>query len=444
MKAAGERRAEPVGASPVAEEGVGGCRVFPVRVVLAGLGPAVCEEEEAAPSSGDMEQCVTVERELDKVLQKFSGYGQHCERSLEELIDYAGGLRREILQASDQDGELSGTLSLVLTQCCKRIKDTVQKLASDHKDIHSSVSRVGKAIDKNFDADISSVGIDGCWQADSQRILNEVMVEHFFRQGMLDVAEELCQEAGLSIDASQKEPFVELNRILEALKVRVLRPALEWAVSNREMLMAQNSSLEFKLHRLYFISLLMGGAANQTEALQYAKNFQPFALNHQKDIQVLMGSLVYLRQGIENSPYVHLLDANQWADICDIFTRDACALLGLSVESPLSVSFSAGCVALPALINIKAVIEQRQCTGVWNQKDELPIEVDLGKKCWYHSIFACPILRQQTTENNPPMKLVCGHIISRDALNKMFNGSKLKCPYCPMEQSPGDAKQIYF
>lgn len=52
------------------------------------------------------------------------------------------------------------------------------------------------------------------------------------------------------------------------------------------------------------------------------------------------------------------------------------------------------------------------------------IEVDLGKKCWYHSIFACPILRQQTTDNNPPMKLVCGHIISRDALNKMFNGSK--------------------
>lgn len=47
-----------------------------------------------------------------------------------------------------QDAELSGTLSLVLTQCCKRIKDTVQKLASDHKDIHSSVSRVGKAIDK--------------------------------------------------------------------------------------------------------------------------------------------------------------------------------------------------------------------------------------------------------------------------------------------------------
>ncbi|EPY82072.1 protein RMD5 A-like protein [Camelus ferus] len=252
-----------------------------------------------------------------------------------------------------QDAELSGTLSLVLTQCCKRIKDTVQKLASDHKDIHSSVSRVGKAIDKNFDSDISSVGIDGCWQADSQRLLNEVMVEHFFRQGMLDVAEELCQESGLSVDPSQKEPFVELNRILEALKVRVLRPALEWPVLG--------------IHKGELLEVPCGCRQDSPELV-----LQLGRINLVPDIQVLMGSLVYLRQGIENSPYVHLLDANQWADICDIFTRDACALLGLSVESPLSVSFSAGCVALPALINIKAVIEQRQCTGVWNQKDELP------------------------------------------------------------------------
>lgn len=47
------------------------------------------------------------------------------------------------------------------------------------------------------------MGIDGCWQADSQRILNEVMVEHFFRQGMLDVAEELCQvTADVDIEGS--------------------------------------------------------------------------------------------------------------------------------------------------------------------------------------------------------------------------------------------------
>ena len=40
-------------------------------------------------------------------------------------------------------------------------------------------------------------------------------------------------------------------------------------------------------------------------------------------------------------------------------------------------------------------MHQRQVSGVWCAKDELPIEIDLGPSCRYHSIFACPILRQQ-------------------------------------------------
>jgi len=39
-------------------------------------------------------------------------------------------------------------------------------------------------------------------------------------------------------------------------------------------------------------------------------------------------------------------------------------------------------------------------------------------------MFACPILRQQSTDSNPPVRLVCGHVISRDALQKLTSGSK--------------------
>ncbi|CAO2610240.1 E3 ubiquitin-protein transferase RMND5B [Lemmus lemmus] len=123
--------------------------------------------------------------------------------------------------------------------------------------------------------------------------------------------------------------------------------------------------------------------------------------------------------------------------------KEVSALLGRQQEEA-HTSFASGCVALPVLMNIKAVIEQRQCTGVWSHKDELPIEIELGMKCWYHSVFACPILRQQTSDSNPPIKLICGHVISRDALNKLINGGKLKCPYCPMEQNPADGKRIIF
>ena len=44
----------------------------------------------------------------------------------------------------------------------------------------------------------------------------------------------------------------------------------------------------------------------------------------------------------------------------------------------------------------------------------------------YHSIFACPILRQQSSDENPPMRLTCGHVISRDALNKLSTGQMYK------------------
>lgn len=54
---------------------------------------------------------------------------------------------------------------------------------------------------------------------------------------------------------------------------------------------------------------------------------------------------------------------------------------GLGHCSPCSLfrSFASGCVALPVLMNIKAVIEQRQCTGVWSHKDELPVRPGGGE-----------------------------------------------------------------
>ncbi|XP_077992250.1 E3 ubiquitin-protein ligase RMND5A-like [Glandiceps talaboti] len=391
-----------------------------------------------------MDACLSVEREVDKVFGKFQQIASHSQKTLEELIQHVEGIRNELGNAPENH-ELTAAQSILLTQCAKKVKDSATCLGSNHKDLHSSVSKVGKAIDRNFMPDINALGQDSNFDsAEKINLINEVICEHFFRKGMLDIAEQLIQDAGLQVDGTNKEPFIEINKILEALKGRNLTPALQWAQMHREQLQAQNSSLEFKLHRLQFIELLKGGASSQQQILHYARNFGIFADGHSRELQVLMGSLLYLRQGIENSPYSHLLDPIHWLEICDVFTRDACALLGLSVDSPLSVSVQAGAVALPSLLNIKHVMQQRQVSGVWSSKDELPIEVDLGSDCRYHSIFACPILRQQSTDHNPPMRLICGHVISRDSLNKLISGNKIKCPYCPVEQSPADARQIHF
>ena len=135
-------------------------------------------------------------------------------------------------------------------------------------------------------------------------------------------------------------------------------------------------------------------------------------------------------------------------------------------------SLQAGCTALQPLRTLKQAMQERQCFVIWNVKDELPvslicspfllsqthprkhptspphlhkhptspprphnhstspphsplkIEIDLGPDSTFHSIFACPILRQQTTEANPPLRLLCGHVISKDAFNKLISAEK--------------------
>jgi hypothetical protein len=408
-----------------------------------------------------MESCIAVEKEIEKVLSKFSYIDKHTANSLQELLTFVDGVKRQLVEAGETE-PLTQAHAVVLNQCIKKIKDTVARLSSDHKDVHGMVSKVGKAIDKNFTTDFNSIYVDGAFDSEeSTKDINRVVCEHFLRQGQLDIAESLIEEAGLDIDTEKKRPFFELHYILESLQRRDLGPALSWAQINRESLQEHNSTLEFKLHRLHFIELIERGASCQAEAVQYAKNFAPFAAAHGKELQELMGSLLYIQHGLDNSPYSHLLDPVGWTEIADVFLQDSCALLGLSIESPLSVVVKAGCKALPPLLTIKQVMHQKTLTSVWSSKDELPIEVDLGLDCRFHSMFACPILRQQSTDSNPPVRLICGHVISRDALHKLTSGSKwapllphvehsgtiqqkVKCPYCPMEQAPSDARQIHF
>jgi hypothetical protein len=37
----------------------------------------------------------------------------------------------------------------------------------------------------------------------------------------------------------------------------------------------------------------------------------------------------------------------------------------------------------------------------------------------YHSIFACLVSKELSTESNPPMMMTCGHVISKDSLQKL-------------------------
>ncbi|XP_055705198.1 E3 ubiquitin-protein ligase RMND5A [Phlebotomus papatasi] len=393
-----------------------------------------------------MDSCSAVEKELERVLTKFSAINEHSTKIIGDVLTHFIELQKHIAEGTESNAELTAGQVVILKDALSKTKEKLQRLTADHRDLHGTVSKVGKAIDRNFVSDFTATSRTDVFTTERNiQLLNTVIAQHFYRQGMEDVADMLIKESSLQHDEISIEPYAELHRTWEAIHNRDLTPALQWATHYSDKLEAKHSALEFKLHRLAFMQILSRGIEAQKEAISYARTyFAKFVHRFQKDIQSLMGTLMYLPIGIQNSPYRHLMASEMWIEAADSFIKDACSVLGINKDSPLSVVVNAGCTALPALLNLKQVMLSRQVMGIWNGRDELPIEIDLDPDNRYHSIFACPILRQQSSDDNPPMKLICGHVISRDALNKLSSGPILKCPYCPMEQSPQDAREIRF
>lgn len=191
---------------------------------------------------------------------------------------------------------------------------------------------------------------------------------NFKNSGMNDVAERLANEAQISKNEISEEPFAIFYSIYEEILRKNLRPAIEWVEMNSEELKNKNSSIEFKLHRLAFLQIIInGGIAAQNDAVVYARNHLSKFINetscftecnkYLKEFQSLMGCLLFLKVGIENSPYKHFLREEMWIEVADVFLKDACNLLGINKDSSLHVIVNAGCQAMPALLNLKQWVD---------------------------------------------------------------------------------------
>jgi E3 ubiquitin-protein transferase RMND5 len=244
--------------------------------------------------------------------------------------------------------------------------------------------------------------------------------------------------------------FSEMYQILQDLKARKLTKAIEWARANSKELESRGSNLEFELSKLQYVWLFKGHLVNglpddeyngTAGALAYARrNFKRFQGRHLREIQQLISAMSYA-PNLGESPYKAIFHTESaFGDVSTSFTREFCSLLGLSAESPLYIAATAGALALPKLIkyNQHALAKGTE----WTTSSELAFETPLPERMVYHSIFVCPVSKEQTTDANPPMIIPCGHVLARETLQKLCKGQRFKCPYCPSEGQFKDARQI--
>ena len=248
-----------------------------------------------------------MEKEADKVKSKFSLLKKNLDVSIADQIATIERLQRELSEnRSEDDTNVTAEQRERIKDTLKKVNQNVSRVASEHRDLHSSVSKVGKAIDRNFVSDFDCTSRDDAFSGQSKSsLLTEVILQHLYREGKLEIGETLSRESGITQYQDISGPFIELNNILEALKARDLGPVLEWVAKNRDALnrrgttllfsevngiqsVKQKNSLELRLHKLKFIELLRQGS--KMEAIKYARqNFRSFVEGQEREVQSLMG-----------------------------------------------------------------------------------------------------------------------------------------------------------
>jgi hypothetical protein len=335
-----------------------------------------------------------------------------------------------------------------LSQIQVQAKQLAQKVQDCGKDYYSTIQKYSKSVEKKLKFDLDQVWDPKAFQ-DKQLTLTQIIIQHFVRQGRFDIARTLANEAGVIFEEKLHHEYVGMFHIQEALRNENADLAIIWACQNSQFLLSAGSSLEFKLHQLKFLSFVKNGMVKN--ALDYAmNNFYRFHDTELPSILILtvikklMCSILYIKK-LNNCPYSHFFDPQMWQTVQTLFAREFSRTLGQSFESPLYTSVTVGSTALPMIMKISSLMKDKALE--WTQTSELPVTIPLLESQRYHSIFICPVTKERGTDLNPPMLIVCGHVISKETLARISKGSltsRFKCPYCPGESTATQAVRVFF
>ena len=50
------------------------------------------------------------------------------------------------------------------------------------------------------------------------------------------------------------------------------------------------------------------------------------------------------------------------------------------------------------------------------------MEIPLPSDRRFHSVFVCPVSKEQATDSNPPLMLSCGHVIATESFQRLVKG----------------------
>ena len=94
-----------------------------------------------------MDSLLAVEKEVDKAIDSFEAFYQGVDDDVDQALESLLASMNELMKA-DSDQALAANSLAYIQQCKEQIKDCIKKYSDKHKDLHGSISKIGKVIDK--------------------------------------------------------------------------------------------------------------------------------------------------------------------------------------------------------------------------------------------------------------------------------------------------------
>ncbi len=94
-----------------------------------------------------MDSLVAVEKEVDKALDSFEAFYQGVDHDVDQALENLLTSINELAKTENEQ-KLSTNSLVYIQQCKEQIKDCIKKYSDKHKDLHGSISKIGKVIDK--------------------------------------------------------------------------------------------------------------------------------------------------------------------------------------------------------------------------------------------------------------------------------------------------------
>lgn len=231
--------------------------------------------------------------------------------------------------------------------------------------------------------------------------------------------------------------YIEMANIVKEMRSGNLNTCIRWCQDNNLEV------LHFQLHYLNAMSLLSEN--KPMECYLYIQT--NLASTVSKSSQLRMARPVSaLLAKIVIGDTIPASKVDAYLETCvECFTKQYCLQNKLPLHSALFLVVLSGVIGFQVFTKYEAI---RKVSHVdWSTADELPFHVKLPPFLSnYHPIFICPVLKEETTKENPPYSLPCHHVLSKKSLDKLSkNGTcNFKCPYCPVMSTKVKTKRVSF